>query len=143
MDPRLIPYWNKIRYHRLVREGWPLLLDRASAYARLMRLHKPIGTFLLLWPTLWALWLACAGHPTPKLLTVFVAGVFVMRAAGCVANDFADRGFDPHVMRTRDRPLATGEVSVKEAIALFVVLGLLALALVLTLNTLSLELAMV
>jgi len=143
MDPRLIPLWNKVRYHRLVREGWPLLLDRASAYARLMRLHKPIGAFLLLWPTLWALWLACAGHPTPKLFTVFVAGVFVMRAAGCVANDFADRGFDPHVMRTRDRPLATGEVSVKEAVALFVVLGLLALALVLTLNTLSLELAAV
>ncbi len=143
MDPRLAPYWNKIRYHRAVRVWWPLALNRASAYARLMRLHRPIGSFLLLWPTLWALWLACEGHPTPKLFMVFVAGVVVMRAAGCVANDFADRGFDPHVMRTRDRPLATGEVSVKEAVALFIVLGLLALGLVLTLNTLSLELAVV
>jgi 4-hydroxybenzoate polyprenyltransferase len=118
-------------------------LKRAGAYARLMRLHRPIGSFLLLWPTLWALWLACDGHPTPKLFAVFVAGVFVMRAAGCVANDFADRDFDPHVMRTRDRPLATGEVSVTEAAVLFLLLGLLAFALVLTLNTLSIELAVV
>ena len=143
MDPRLIPLWNKIRYSRAVREWWPFALRRAGAYARLMRLHRPIGSFLLLWPTLWALWLACDGHPTPKLFTVFVAGVFLMRAAGCVANDFADRGFDPHVMRTRDRPLATGEVSVREAVVLFIVLGLLAFALVLTLNTLSIELAVV
>ena len=82
MDPRLIPYWNKVRYSRLVREGWPLMLERISAYGRLMRLHRPIGSFLLLWPTLWALWLACYGHPTAKLFCVFVAGVFVMRAAG-------------------------------------------------------------
>ena len=143
MDPRLIPYWNKVRYSRLVREGWPLMLDRISAYGRLMRLHRPIGGFLLLWPTLWALWLACDGRPTPKLFCVFVAGVFVMRAAGCIANDFADRGFDPHVMRTRERPLATGEVSVTEALVLFLLLGLIALGLVLTLNLLSLELAVV
>ncbi len=143
MDPRLIPLWNKVRYSRAVREWWPFALKRAGAYARLMRLHRPIGSFLLLWPTLWALWLATAGHPSPKLFVVFVAGVFVMRAAGCVANDFADRGFDPHVMRTRDRPLATGEVSVKEALALFLLLGLIAFALVLTLNTLSVELAVV
>ena len=143
MDPRLVPYWNKLRYSRAVRVYWPFALKRAGAYARLMRLHRPIGTFLLLWPTLWALWLATAGHPTPKLFCVFVAGVFVMRAAGCVANDFADRGFDPHVARTRDRPLATGEVSVKEAVVLFLVLGLLAFALVLTLNTLCIELAVV
>ncbi|HEV2110878.1 MAG TPA: 4-hydroxybenzoate octaprenyltransferase [Gammaproteobacteria bacterium] len=132
-----------MRYSRAVREWWPFARRRAGAYARLMRLHRPIGSFLLLWPTLWALWLATAGHPTPKLFMVFVAGVFVMRAAGCVANDFADRDFDPHVMRTRDRPLATGEVSVKEAVALFLVLGLLAFALVLTLNTLSIQLAVV
>jgi 4-hydroxybenzoate polyprenyltransferase len=143
MDPRLIPYWNKLRYSRAVRVYWPFVVKRAGAYARLMRVHKPIGTFLLLWPTLWALWLACGGHPTPKLFTVFVAGVFVMRAAGCVANDFADRDFDPHVMRTRDRPLATGEVSIPEAVVLFLVLALLAFGLVLTLNTLSLELAVV
>src|SRR5690242_3002562 len=143
VDPRLVPYWNKIRYSRAVREWWPFARQRAGAYARLMRLHRPIGTFLLLWPTLWALWLATAGHPSPKLFVVFVAGVFVMRAAGCVANDFADRGFDPHVMRTRDRPLATGEVNVKEALGLFLVLGLIAFALVLTLNTLSVELAVI
>ena len=143
MDPRLVPYWNKIRYSRAVREWWPFARQRAGAYARLMRLHRPIGTFLLLWPTLWALWLATAGHPSPKLFVVFVAGVFVMRAAGCVANDFADRGFDPHVMRTRDRPLATGEVSVKEALGLFLVLGLIAFCLVLTLNTLWVELAVI
>jgi len=143
MDPRLIPLWNKIRYSSLVREQWPHVLERLGAYARLMRLHRPIGTFLLLWPTLWALWLACAGHPSPKLFTVFVIGAFVMRAAGCIINDFADRNFDPHVTRTRERPLATGEVSVKEALALFLLLGLVALDLVLMLNTLCLELAVV
>ena len=141
MDPRLKPYWNKIRYSRFVKQWLPFAFKRAGAYARLMRLHRPIGTFLLLWPTLWALWLACAGHPTPKLFVVFVAGVFVMRAAGCVINDYADRDFDPHVMRTRERPLATGEVSAKEALVLFALLGLAAFGLVLTLNTLSIELA--
>ena len=141
MDPRLKPLWNKLRYSRAVREWWPHVLQRFSAYGRLMRLHRPIGSFLLLWPTLWALWLACDGHPTPKLFTVFVAGVFVMRAAGCIVNDFADRGFDAHVMRTRERPLATGEVSIIEALVLFLLLGLMALGLVLTLNLLSVELA--
>ena len=143
VDPRLIPLWNKLRYSHALRESLPYALDRLSAYGRLMRLNRPIGTFLLLWPTLWALWLATAGHPTPLLFTVFVAGVFVMRAAGCIVNDFADRGFDPHVARTRERPLATGEVSVKEALVLFILLGLVALGLVLTLNTLCLELAVV
>lgn len=143
MDPRLKPLWNKLRYSRAVREWWPFALGRFSAYGRLMRLHRPIGSFLLLWPTLWALWLACDGHPTPKLFCVFVAGVFVMRAAGCIVNDFADRGFDPHVARTRERPLATGEVSTTEALLLFLLLGLIAFGLVLTLNLLSLELAMV
>ncbi|MGE5624880.1 MAG: 4-hydroxybenzoate octaprenyltransferase [Bacillota bacterium] len=120
-----------------------MFFSALSAYGRLMRLNKPIGTFLLLWPTLWALWLATHGRPTPKLFVVFVAGVFVMRAAGCVINDFADRNFDPHVARTRERPLATGEVSVAEALMLFVILGLVGLGLVFTLNTLSLELACV
>src|SRR5690242_2812296 len=143
VDPRLVPYWNKIRYSRAVREWWPFARQRAGAYARLMRLHRPIGTFLLLWPTLWALWLATRGHPSPKLFVVFVAGVFVMRAAGCVINDFADRDFDRHVARTKDRPLATGEVSVAEALMLFVILGLVALGLVLTLNPLCLKLACV
>lgn len=143
MDPRLKPLWLKLRYNRVSQTWWPLILDRASAYGRLMRLHRPIGSFLLLWPTLWALWLACDGRPTPKLFCVFVAGVFVMRAAGCIVNDFADRGFDPHVMRTRERPLATGEVSVAEAAVLFLLLGLIAFGLVLILNMLCIELALV
>jgi 4-hydroxybenzoate polyprenyltransferase len=143
IDPRLKPYWNKIRYSRAVLQGWPLVRERGWAYLRLMRMHKPIGTFLLLWPTLWALWLASDGHPTPKLFVVFVLGVFVMRAAGCIINDYADRHYDPHVNRTRERPLATGEVSVTEALLLFLILGLIALGLVLTLNTLCIELAFV
>ena len=143
LDPRLRPYWLKLRYSRFIRDWLPYSGERLSAYARLMRLHKPIGAFLLLWPTLWALWLACDGHPTPKLFVVFVAGVFLMRAAGCIINDFADRGFDPHVTRTRERPLATGEVSVAEALLLFALLALLAFALVLTLDRLAVELAFV
>lgn len=143
MDPRLKPLWLKVRYNRAVRDWLPMTRGALYAYVRLMRMHKPIGAFLLLWPTLWALWLATAGHPTPKLFTVFVAGVFVMRAAGCIINDYADRGFDPHVARTKDRPLATGEVSVAEALTLFVILGLVALGLVRALNTLAFELAFV
>ncbi|MHB8424179.1 MAG: 4-hydroxybenzoate octaprenyltransferase [Gammaproteobacteria bacterium] len=127
----------------MVRRWLPFLGRRASAYLRLMRLHRPIGSFLLLWPTLWALWLASDGHPTPKLFTIFVVGVFVMRSAGCIMNDFADRNFDPHVMRTRERPLATREVNVWEAMALFVILCLVALGLVLLLNRLTLELALI
>src|SRR5579859_2561219 len=143
IDPRLKPYWNKIRYSPAVLRGWPIMRARTWAYLRLMRMNKPIGAFLLLWPTLWALWLATEGRPTPKLFSVFVAGVFVMRAAGCIINDYADRGYDPQVTRTRERPLATGEVSVIEALALFVVLGLIAFGLVSTLNTLCLQLAFV
>jgi 4-hydroxybenzoate polyprenyltransferase len=143
LDPRLKRYWLKFRYSRPFKEWWPMLRADLWAYARLMRLHKPIGAFLLLWPTLWALWLATAGHPTPKLFAVFVAGVFVMRAAGCIINDYADRRYDPGVARTKDRPLATGEVSVAEAWVLFVILGLIAFALVLTLNALCIELAFV
>jgi 4-hydroxybenzoate polyprenyltransferase len=143
LDPRLKSIWLKLRYNSLTKDWWPLLRERGSAYGRLMRLNRPIGAFLLLWPTLWALWIATAGRPSPKLFTVFVIGVFVMRAAGCIVNDYADRHYDPHVGRTRERPLATGEVSVTEAALLFVILGLIALALVLTLNTLCLELAVV
>jgi 4-hydroxybenzoate polyprenyltransferase len=143
LDPRLRPYWLKFRYSHFIRDWLPYFGERLSAYARLMRLHKPIGAFLLLWPTLWALWLACDGHPTPKLFVVFVAGVFLMRAAGCIINDFADRDFDPHVTRTRERPLATGEVSVAEALLLFALLALIAFGLVLTLDRLAVELAFV
>src|SRR6201985_1294290 len=92
---------------------------RLSEYALLMRLDRPIGTWLLLWPALWALWVAGAGRPEPRVLIVFVLGVVVMRAAGCVVNDFADRDIDPHVRRTRDRPLAARRVSPVEALVLF------------------------
>ncbi len=143
MDPRLRPLWRKLRYNPMVRRWLPFAGRRVSAYLRLMRLHRPIGSFLLLWPTLWALWLASDGHPTPKLFIIFVIGVFVMRSAGCIMNDFADRNFDPHVMRTRERPLATREVNVWEAMVLFVVLCLVALGLVLLLNRLTLELAII
>ena len=143
MDPRIKSLWLKVRYNSATKELWPLVKERSWAYMRLMRIHRPIGAFLLLWPTLWALWLATAGKPSPKLFTVFVAGVFVMRAAGCVMNDFADRRYDPHVRRTHDRPLAAGEVSAMEALVLFAVLGLIAFGLVLTLNTLCIELAFV
>src|SRR5690242_3106871 len=143
LDPRIKSLWLKVRFNSATKEWWPLVKERGAAYGRLMRLHRPIGTFLLLWPTLWALWLATAGKPTPKLFMIFVAGVFVMRAAGCIINDYADRHYDPHVMRTRERPLATGEVSVTEAAILFVILGLMAFGLVLTLNTLCIELAFV
>ena len=108
--------------------------SRAREYARLMRLHRPIGAVLLLWPTLWALWIGAEGPPHPAILVVFVLGVWVMRAAGCVINDYADRDLDPQVERTRDRPLAMGTVRPGEALVLFAVLMLVALGLVLTLN---------
>ncbi|HEX6995799.1 MAG TPA: 4-hydroxybenzoate octaprenyltransferase [Gammaproteobacteria bacterium] len=118
-----------------------LILEHYGKYGRLMRLHRPIGIWLLLWPTLWALWLAGAGMPDPKVFAVFVLGTIVMRSAGCIINDFADRGIDPHVRRTADRPLATGEVAPGEALILFFGLMLIALGLVLTLNRLTLWLA--
>ncbi|HEY9197712.1 MAG TPA: 4-hydroxybenzoate octaprenyltransferase [Gammaproteobacteria bacterium] len=108
--------------------------DRLYQYYLLTRLHKPIGILLLLWPTLWALWIAAGGMPSVHLLSVFVLGVVLMRSAGCVINDYADRNFDPHVQRTRDRPIAAGRVGPREALFLFAALCLLAFALVLTLN---------
>ncbi|HKT73391.1 MAG TPA: 4-hydroxybenzoate octaprenyltransferase [Steroidobacteraceae bacterium] len=119
------------------------LLRRLEEYALLMRIDRPIGTWLLLWPALWALWIAGAGKPNPKVLIVFVLGVVVMRAAGCVINDFADRDVDPHVRRTQDRPLAARRVSPKEALVLFAALGLIALALVTRLDVLTIKLALV
>ncbi len=116
---------------------------RLARYLRLTRLHKPIGIFLLVWPMLWALWLAGRGLPDPWVLFVFIAGAVLMRSAGCVINDFADRKIDGHVKRTQARPLATGEVSPREALALFVVLCLAALVLVLTLNGLTILMAFV
>ncbi|MCP1675346.1 4-hydroxybenzoate polyprenyltransferase [Natronocella acetinitrilica] len=120
-----------------------LLHDRLAQYALLARLNRPIGNFLLLWPTLWALWIAAEGMPDPLVLTVFVLGVLVMRAAGCVINDYADRNVDGHVKRTRARPMATGKVSEREALTLFVVLCLLAFGLVLLMNRLTILLSVV
>jgi len=118
------------------------LMERLPVYARLMRLDRPIGIFLLLWPTLWALWIAGAGRPDPVVCVVFVLGVLLMRSAGCVINDFADRGFDPHVARTRDRPLARGQATPREALILFAALCLAAFALVLTMNRLTVLLSL-
>ncbi|QBQ53147.1 4-hydroxybenzoate octaprenyltransferase [Nitrosococcus wardiae] len=115
--------------------------QRLAIYAKLMRLDRPVGIFLLLWPTLWALWIASAGQPDTKVLGVFVLGVVIMRSAGCVINDFADRDFDPHVKRTLNRPLATGRVHPREALILFVGLCLVAFGLVLLLNPLTIGLS--
>ena len=117
-------------------------MSKFQAYSRLMRIDKPIGTLLLLWPTLWALWLSDRGVPPLSVLVVFVLGVFVMRAAGCVINDFADRKVDGFVKRTAGRPLPSGAVSEKEAKILFVLLGLLAFALVLTMNLMTILLSL-
>ncbi len=118
------------------------LKERVRQYGLLMRVDRPIGTLLLLWPTLWALWIAGEGRPDSFVTLVFVLGVFVMRSAGCVINDYADRELDPHVARTRTRPIAAGHVSPREALLLFAVLLLVALALVLTLNRLTLLLSL-
>ena len=115
----------------------PPLTEHLADYVRLMRLHRPIGAFLLLWPTLWGIWIASEGRPDPLVLVVFVAGVFLMRSAGCVINDYADRDFDPFVERTRDRPLATGRVSPSEALVLFFALCLVSFGLVLLMNRLT------
>ena len=117
----------------------PDIKDRAIQYARLARVHQPIGSLLLLWPTLWALWIAGAGRPDAVVVLVFVAGVFVMRSAGCVMNDFADRRIDPHVRRTMNRPIASGRVEPREALALFAALCLVGFGLVLTLNWLAVK----
>lgn len=114
---------------------------RWREYALLMRLDRPIGILLLLWPTLWGLWWAARGWPRPQVLVVFVTGVVLMRSAGCVINDYADRGFDPHVERTQHRPLAAGRIGTREALALFVVLCLTAFVLVLTMNRLTIALS--
>jgi len=118
------------------------LTARLHAYASLTRLNRPIGILLLLWPTLWALWIAGDGHPSPKLVMVFVAGVILMRSAGCVINDYFDRNFDRKVTRTRTRPLVTGQVSSREALGLFIALCFLAASLLLALPSLARWLAL-
>ncbi|HZP88417.1 MAG TPA: 4-hydroxybenzoate octaprenyltransferase [Burkholderiales bacterium] len=124
-----------------IRRARAALVSRLGAYARLIRLDKPIGTLLLLWPTLWALWLAAQGWPDIHILAVFMAGTLLMRSAGCAVNDFADRDFDPHVARTRERPLAARQIRSSEALAVAAALSLTAFALVLTLNRLTVVLS--
>ena len=114
-----------------------------NAYIRLMRLNKPIGTYLLLWPTYWALFLSAKGWPDIDLLIIFSLGVLVMRSAGCVINDYADRNIDQNIARTKDRPLITGEVSPKSALRLFVFLLIIAFGLVLLTNALTIKLSLI
>ncbi len=133
------------------RLGWVILraVDRAAilrrldAYERLIRLDKPIGTLLLLWPTLWALWLAADGRPAPQLVVIFMMGTLLMRSAGCAVNDYADRNFDGHVERTRARPLAAREIAPWEALAVAGALAAAAFSLVLFLNRLAVGLSFV
>jgi len=117
------------------------LRQRLGLYFRLTRLDKPIGTLLLAWPTLWALWIAGAGHPDWKVVLIFMAGTLLMRSAGCAMNDYADRDFDPHVARTKHRPLAARAISTKEALAIAGGLSLVAFLLILPLNGLTIALS--
>lgn len=119
------------------------LVKRLDAYERLIRLDKPIGALLLLWPTLWAVWLASGGRPRLDIVLIFVAGTFLMRSAGCAINDYADRGFDARVERTRRRPLAAGEIRPPEALAVAAALAAAAFILVLFLNGLAIALSFV
>lgn len=117
--------------------------NRLAAYGALMRIDRPIGTLLLLWPTYWGLWLAAGGTPPLELFLIFTLGTWLMRSAGCVINDYFDRDFDRQVARTRNRPLASGKIRAREALLLFVVLCLLAAALLPLLNLLVFYLAIV
>ena len=115
--------------------------ERLKAYAYLIRLDKPIGTLLLLWPTLWALWLASSGIPDPHILMIFVLGTFLMRSAGCAINDYADRDFDRHVQRTQGRPVTSGKISGKEAVGVAISLAFLAFLLIQPLNAFTKQLS--
>lgn len=117
--------------------------DRLYQYMLLMRLHRPIGIYLLLWPTLWAVWIAGNGQPSIGIVFIFSWGVVVMRSAGCVINDYADKDFDPHVQRTKDRPLAAQRITSRESLVLFLVLCLIALFLVLQLNWFTVQLSVI
>jgi 4-hydroxybenzoate polyprenyltransferase len=124
----------RVRFHPFTTRELPKILGGLLEYARLMRLDRPIGIWLLLWPTLWALWIAGRGKPKPLIFIIFVAGTVLMRSAGCAINDYADRSFDPHVARTKNRPLAAGRISTLEALLLFTALSVTALMLALQLN---------
>jgi len=119
------------------------IIYRLKQYSQLIRLNRPIGIYLLLWPTLWALWIAAEGMPDLLVLFVFTTGVFLMRSAGCAINDFADRKIDPHVERTKDRPLAAGRISANETLLIFAVLSMTAFGLVLLMNTLTIYMSFV
>ena len=131
----------RVRFHPFTTHELPRILSGLLDYARLMRLDRPIGIWLLLWPTLWALWIGGRGKPNPHIFIVFVVGTVLMRSAGCAINDYADRSLDPHVARTKDRPLAAGRISTLEALTLFAVLSMTALMLALQLNRATLLLA--
>lgn len=137
-------YNNQLKPHAFIyRMNIHIIKHRLHQYARLTRLDKPVGTLLLLWPTLWALLIASSGWPRADVLVVFVLGVILMRSAGCAINDFADRKIDPLVARTKDRPIASGEISAKEALIVFATLSLVAFGLVLFMNALTIYLSFV
>jgi 4-hydroxybenzoate polyprenyltransferase len=131
----------RVRFHPWTTHELPRILGGLLDYARLMRLDRPIGIWLLLWPTLWALWIAGHGKPEARIFIIFVAGTVLMRSAGCAINDYADRSFDPNVERTKGRPLAAGRISTLEALVLFAALSMTALVLALQLNRATLLLA--
>jgi 4-hydroxybenzoate polyprenyltransferase len=133
----------RVAHEQLTRAAHSQLMQRLEQYARLVRLHKPIGIFLLLWPTLISLWVAAQGWPDTGVLLVFVTGVVLMRSAGCAINDYADRDIDGSVSRTKDRPIVSGKVSEKEALAIFAVLSLCAFGLVLLMNKLTIMMSFV
>ena len=139
---RVINHWLH-RLMMLIQTYWPETKIRLIQYSKLTRLDRPIGIFLLLWPTLWGLWIAAKGFPDWDVFVVFCLGVVLMRSAGCVLNDIADRHYDPLVTRTRARPLAAGDVSPIEALLVAVILILIAFLLVLTMNKLTIQLAFV
>lgn len=132
-----------IRLIQVMKDNWPFIRERIKQYTLLIRLNRPIGILLLLWPTLWGLWIAAEGFPDTDVLVVFIMGVFLMRSAGCVLNDIADRNYDPVVSRTRTRPLAAGKVSSLEALIVASSLFFIAFLLVLTMNELTIQLALV
>lgn len=117
------------------------LVERLRLYFQLARLHRPIGILLLLWPTLWGVWIASSGHPALNIVIIFTLGTILMRSAGCVINDYADQDIDRHVERTKDRPLTSGKVSTREALLLAAILSLLSFLLILPLNNLTLLLS--
>jgi len=131
----------RVRFHPWTTNELPKIVGTLQDYIALTRLDRPIGIWLLLWPTLWAVWIAGRGKPQAHLFVIFVVGTVLMRSAGCAINDYADRSFDPHVKRTKDRPLAAGRISTVEALILFAVLSLAALVLTLQLNKFTLLLA--